>query len=79
MASVGGCCRATHRIALIDLSSSTLIKEHRATASNSISAAASQGGASPWEVLSNAEKVDFLKQLIAREVEKALPVLIQAP
>lgn len=66
-------------IALIDLSSSTLVKEHRATATRPISAADSKEGFTPWDVLSNAEKVDVLKQLIDAEIERSLPALVSAP
>jgi hypothetical protein len=66
-------------ISLIELSSGTLLRQHRATASRGISAADSKEGFSPWDVMSNTEKISFLKQLIGDEIEKSLPALLQAP
>ena len=70
---------AYFKVALIDLRSSAVVGQRLVGASTSISGANSKAGLGPWDVLTDAEKIAYLKQLIGQEVEKALPGLINAP
>ena len=70
---------AYFRVSLIDLASSQLIGQRLVGASASLSGADSKDGLGPWDVLTDAEKVAYLKQLIGQEVEKAIVALVKAP
>ncbi|KNZ30669.1 MAG: hypothetical protein AD742_21685 [Methylibium sp. NZG] len=70
---------AYFRMALIDLGTSTLLGQQLVTATRGISGADSKDGLGPWDVMTDADKVSYLKQLLGREVEKVVPALIKAP
>lgn len=68
------------KISLIDLATSTVLKQHTVTATTTLSAARARSKESfdPWDVLSPSQKIDTLRGMIRREIVNAVPALIQS-
>ena len=63
------------KLALVDLAAGTLLREVPVTGSTTVAAARSTDG-DPWTALPDAQKVNALRGLIAREVGQAVPKLL---
>ena len=68
---------AFFKISLIELSSSTVLKEQAVTASTALSSARDKDGDDPWDALSPGQKVAILRALIRNATEKAIPTIFQ--
>lgn len=71
---------AYFKISIVDLATSTVLKQHTVTATTTLSAARARSKESfdPWDVLSPSQKIDTLRGMIRREIVNALPALIQS-
>lgn len=64
------------RLALFDLATGVLVREEPVTGSTTVAAARSASDGDPWTALPDAQKVNVLRGLVAREVGFALPRLV---
>ncbi len=64
------------RLTLADAQTGAVIKQLPITASDAFSVAGSDKAATPWDVLSNEEKVKQLRSLLQRELTQAVPGLL---
>lgn len=67
------------KVSLIDLKTSTVVREQPVTATTTLSTAQVKAGSDPWDALSPAEKVRILQQMIKTELADAVPKLIARP
>lgn len=70
---------AYFRMLLVDLNSWRVLRRVDVTGSQPISAVNNKEGTDPWGALSQAEKIQRLALLVARESEARLPELLQSP
>ena len=64
------------KAALIDLASLKLLDEVAITASTTLSAARNKHGTDPWTTLSSTEKLEHLRSMLTREIERVVPALV---
>jgi hypothetical protein len=64
------------RLSLIDVTTLAILREEIVMATTTFSAARSQDTSNPWDVLTPAQKVDSLNSMTARELSRAIPVLV---
>ena len=67
------------KISFVDLASSTVIRQQVITSTTTLSAARSNEGFDPWEVLTAPEKIDTLRRMVVLEVTRVVPLLVAAP
>lgn len=65
------------RLSLVDVESGEVVRERLVRAMATYFPAGKPGVIHPWDVLSAEQKVDALKQLLERELERAVPPLLQ--
>ena len=64
------------RLSLIDVTTLAILREEIVMATTTFSAARSQDKSNPWVVLTPAQKVDSINSMTARELSRAIPVLV---
>ena len=64
------------KVALIDLNSGKLERELIVMESEARISHRKEAAADPWEVMSNVEKVEFLRDMLKKEVKALLPALL---
>jgi hypothetical protein len=64
------------RLALFDLATGVLVREEPVTGSTTVAASRSASDGDPWTALPDAQKVNVLRGLVAREVGRAVPKLV---
>jgi hypothetical protein len=67
------------KLSLIDVATSTVLRQVAATSSYLLGTERSPGGGNPWNVLTPQEKVDALKEVLGNAVTDNLPTLLAAP
>lgn len=68
------------RVTLIDAATSQVINTRTTKASRIFSAGeAKDGSGNPWEALTNAEKMNTLRDILLREVDRLVPQVLVAP
>lgn len=64
------------KLTLIDLQTSTVVRQLSGAASTTFAASRAKQGADPWDALEPAEKIDVLRRLLTEEVERLIPELV---
>ena len=65
------------RLSLVDVESGEIVRERLVRAMESYLPAGKPGVVHPWDTLNAEQKVDALKRLLERELERAVPPLLQ--
>ncbi len=63
-------------VSLVDLASSTLLRQDTVMASRAIGASNKESSVHPWDALSSAEKLAMLNKLLSDELQRVVPSLI---
>lgn len=66
------------KVSLVDLNTSTVIREQVVTSTTTLSAARTEGS-NPWDALSPAQKVDILRRMIDKELFRVIPQITAQP
>jgi hypothetical protein len=68
------------RVTLIDTATSKVVNSRTTKASRLYSAGeAKDGSGNPWEALTGAEKINTLRDILMREVDRLVPLVLAAP
>ncbi|WP_310389780.1 hypothetical protein [Roseateles sp.] len=65
------------RLSLVNLSDASVIKQRTITVAQPLTMKISSASTDPWDSLPAAEKIDKLNQMIERELDNALPKLVE--
>ena len=62
-----------------NLATSTVVRDELIRATRTLSTSQSKDGVSAWDTLSSSQKLGNLRDLLSREVTRAVPVVVAAP
>jgi hypothetical protein len=65
------------RLTLVNVSDATVVKQRAITATSPLTMSVTSESRDPWDTLSGEEKIRKLNEMIERELDKALPKLVE--
>jgi hypothetical protein len=67
------------RLTLVDLATSTVVRDELVTATRTLFTSQSKDGISAWDALTSSEKLGALRQMLTAEVTRVVPTMVAAP